>query len=120
LPQPEDESPFRSRAVTLASERLGIIAKMDVIEGADGTVMPVDLKRGKRPHVDKGAHEPERVQVCAQALILEDAGYQVIDGALWFAESRERVRVVLDPDLRERTLAAIAELRLAAACSATI
>ena len=48
---------------------------MDLIEGEDGTVTPVDTKKGKRPHVAEGAYEPERVQVCAQALILEDAGY---------------------------------------------
>jgi CRISPR-associated exonuclease Cas4/CRISPR-associated protein Cas1 len=115
LPEPEDERPFRTRSVNLSSERLGIVARLDVIEGGDGHVVPVDLKRGKRPHVDKGAYEPERVQVCAQALILEDAGYTVPEGALWFAASRERVRVVLDDDLRETTLRAISELRLAAA-----
>jgi CRISPR-associated exonuclease Cas4/CRISPR-associated protein Cas1 len=115
LPEPEDERPFRTRSVSLSSERLGIVARLDVIEGGDGHVVPVDLKRGKRPHVDKGAYEPERVQVCAQALILEDAGYTVPEGALWFAASRERVRVVLDDDLREKTLRAISELRLAAA-----
>lgn len=107
--------PFRTRAVTLASDRLGIIGKLDVIEGTDGLVAPVDLKRGKRPHVEKGAHDPERVQICAQALLLEDNGYQVEEGALWFAESRERVRVVLDDELRARTLQAISDLRLAAA-----
>ena len=64
-----------ARSVTLSSERLGIIAKMDLVEGDDGTVTPVDTKKGKRPHVAEGAYEPERVQVCAQALILEDAGY---------------------------------------------
>lgn len=48
-------------------------------------------------------------------MILEDAGYRVEEGALWFAGSRERVRVVLDQDLRERTLAAITSLRNAAA-----
>ena len=115
LPDPEDERPFRTRSVTLSSERLGIVARLDVIEGGDGQVVPVDLKRGKRPHVEKGAHAPERVQICAQALILEDAGYTVPEGALWFAASRERVRVVLDDELRETTLRAISELRLAAA-----
>ena len=65
---------FVARSVTLASERLGIIARMDLVEGEDGTVTPVDTKKGKRPHVAEGAYEPERVQVCAQALILEDAG----------------------------------------------
>ena len=32
---------------------------------------------GKRPHVAAGAYEPERVQVCVQAMILEDNGYRV-------------------------------------------
>jgi CRISPR-associated exonuclease Cas4/CRISPR-associated protein Cas1 len=118
LPAADDaaERPdFAARAVTLASERLGIIAKMDLIEGEDGLVTPVDTKKGKRPHVAEGAYEPERVQVCAQALILEDAGYRVEEGAIWYAGSRERVRIALDEALRAQTRAAIADLRLAAA-----
>src|ERR1051326_4495301 len=75
--QAEDKPDFVARSVTLASEKLGIIAKMDLVEGEDGTVTPVDTKKGKRPHVPEGAYEPERVQICAQALILEDAGYTV-------------------------------------------
>jgi CRISPR-associated exonuclease Cas4/CRISPR-associated protein Cas1 len=106
---------LRTRAVTLSSERLGLIAKIDLVEAQDGTVTPVDYKKGKRPHVAEGAYEPERVQVCAQALVLEDNGYKVDEGALWFAESRERVRVVLDDELRAKTRRAIGELRLAAA-----
>ncbi|MBX9825155.1 MAG: CRISPR-associated endonuclease Cas1 [Xanthobacteraceae bacterium] len=118
MPAPADteERPdFAARSVMLASERLGIIAKMDLVEGEDGTVTPVDTKKGKRPHVAEGAYDPERVQVCAQALILEDAGYKVAEGAIWYAGSRERVRIALDDELRARTRAAIAELRLAAA-----
>jgi CRISPR-associated exonuclease Cas4/CRISPR-associated protein Cas1 len=118
LPAPdaiEDKPDFAVRSVTLASDGLGIIAKMDLVEGEDGTVSPVDTKKGKRPHVAEGAYEPERVQVCAQALILEDAGYKVADGAIWYAGSRERVRIALDEDLRARTRAAISDLRLAAA-----
>ena len=112
--QAEDTRPFQTRSVTMSSERLGIIAKMDVIEGQGRRVVPVDFKRGKRPHTEHGAYEPERVQVCAQALILEDAGYEVAEGALWFSGSRERVRVELDADLRTRTLDAIFGLRNAA------
>lgn len=114
---PDAASPFMTRAVTLSSERLGAIARMDVIEGEEGQVTPIDHKRGKRPHVDKGAYEPERVQVALQAMILEDAGYRVEEGALWYVESRERVRVVLDAELRDRTERAVSELRLAAAAS---
>jgi CRISPR-associated endonuclease Cas1/CRISPR-associated protein Cas4 len=118
LPAPEetDAKPdFVARAVTLASETLGIIAKMDLIEGEDGSVTPVDTKKGKRPHVAEGAYDPERVQVCAQALILEDAGYRVADGAIWYVGSRERVRIALDEPLRAKTREAISNLRLAAA-----
>jgi CRISPR-associated endonuclease Cas1/CRISPR-associated protein Cas4 len=111
----EDRPDFVARSVTLASETLGIIAKIDLVEGEDGTVTPVDTKKGKRPHVAEGAYEPERVQVCAQALILEDAGYKVAEGAIWYAGSRERVCIALDQELRAKTRAAIAELRLAAA-----
>ena len=118
LPAPteiDDKPDFVARSVTLASDALGIIAKMDLIEGEDGTVTPIDTKKGKRPHVAEGAYEPERVQVCAQALILEDAGYRVTDGAIWYAGSRERVRIALDERLRALTRMAISSLRLAAA-----
>jgi CRISPR-associated exonuclease Cas4/CRISPR-associated protein Cas1 len=119
LPAPDDAAEtrpdFAVRSVTLASERLGIIARMDLIEGEDGRVTPVDTKKGKRPHVAEGAYEPERVQVCAQALILEEAGYTVEEGAIWYAGSRERVRIALDAELRAKTRQAISDLRLAAA-----
>jgi CRISPR-associated endonuclease Cas1/CRISPR-associated protein Cas4 len=118
LPAPaetEDKPDFVARSVTLASEALGIIAKIDLVEGEDGTVTPVDTKKGKRPHVPEGAYEPERVQVCAQALILEDAGYKVAEAAIWYAGSRERVRIALDAELRARTREAISGLRLTAA-----
>jgi CRISPR-associated exonuclease Cas4/CRISPR-associated protein Cas1 len=111
----DDKPDFVARSVTLASETLGIIAKMDLVEGEDGTVTPVDTKKGKRPHVAEGAYEPERVQVCAQALILEELGYKVAEGAIWYAGSRERVRIALDAELRAQTRAAISELRLVAA-----
>jgi len=55
------------------------------------------------------------VQICAQALVLEENGFDVPEGALWFAQSRERVPVTLDDDLRGTTLRAVADLRLAAA-----
>lgn len=111
-----DDSPAaRARWVTLSSERLGIVAKIDMVDAADGAVTPIDIKKGKRPHTAKGAFEPERVQVCAQALVLEDNGYRVEEAALWFAGSRERVPVALTEELRETTLRAVSELRLAAA-----
>lgn len=117
LPPPsefDDDTP-KSRSVLLSSERLGLIARIDVVESEDGLAIPVDFKKGKRPHTAPGAYDPERVQVCAQGLILEDNGYRVEEGALWFAGSRERVRVPLNAELRDLTIRSASELRLAAA-----
>ncbi len=59
LPAPEaleaDEAKVVSRSLTLSSETLGVIAKIDVAEAEDGVVTPIDYKRGKRPHVAEGA-----------------------------------------------------------------
>ena len=110
-----DDLAARARSVLLSSDRLGLIARIDVVEARDGAVIPVDIKKGRRPHVAKGAHDPERVQVCLQAMILEDNGYTVREGALWYAGSRERVRIELDDELRAFSLRAASELRLAAA-----
>lgn len=110
-----DDLTTRVQSVTLSSERLGVIAKMDVVEVDDGIVVPIEFKKGKRPHVAAGAYGPARVQVCAQGMILEDNGYRVTHGALWYTGSREKVRVIFDSDLRSKTLDAISRLRLAAA-----
>jgi CRISPR-associated protein Cas1 len=101
-----------SRSLTLSSSTLGVIAKIDVAEAEDGLVTPVDYKRGRRPHVALGVYEPERVQVCLQGLLLEEHGYRVEEGAIYYAESRERVRVVLDEALRASARTAVSDLRL--------
>ena len=111
----DDDTKVVSRSLTLSSEKLGVIAKIDIAEAEGGVVTPVDYKRGKRPHVAQGAYEPERIQVCLQALLLEEHGYQVEEGAIWYAESRERVRIVLDEELRMSAKEAVSRLRLTAA-----
>jgi CRISPR-associated protein Cas1 len=110
-----DEDRLHARSVTLSSDRLGLIAKLDLIEVEDGAVIPVDYKRGKRPHVAAGVYDPELVQLCVQGLILEDNGYRCGEGALYFRESRERVRGTFDAALRSQALAAVNGLRLVAA-----
>ena len=103
------------RSLELSSPALGLTAKLDLAEFDGARAVPVDYKRGKRPHVARGAYEPERVQLCAQALLLETHGYTCSEGVLYFAASRERVPVVFDDALREATRQAAAELRLLAA-----
>lgn len=118
LPEPAEvtaEEKIHARSITLSSNRLGLIAKMDLIESEGDVLIPVDYKRGKRPHVAQGAYEPERVQLCVQGLILNEHGYQCEEGVLYFEASRERVRVKFDEGLRSTTLSAINGLRLIAA-----
>ena len=112
----EDGTRIHARSVTLSSNRLGLVAKTDLVEGdGNGSVTPVDYKRGKRPHVATGAYEPERVQLCAQGLLLEEHGYRCESGILYFAASKERVTVGFDEPLRNQTVSAINGLRLLAA-----
>jgi len=115
MPAPEDKAPFEVRSVPLSSSRLGLSAKIDVVEGEGGAVCPVDYKRGKPPPNDLGAHEPERVQLCAYGLLLNEHGHASESGFIYFAESKTRVEVEFDEALRARTLELLAEARAAAA-----
>lgn len=108
LPSPtadlgEPKERIHARSVTLSSSRLGVIARMDLVEGDGDHVTPIDYKRGKRPHVARGAYDPERVQLCLQGMLLEEHGYTCEKGILYFADSRERVEVTFDEELRELT-----------------
>ena len=86
--------------------------KLTLSKQSNGLVTPIDYKRGKRPHVTQSAYEPERVQVCLQALLLEEHGYQVKEGAIWYVESRKRIRAVIDDALREAARTAVYKLRI--------
>ena len=109
-----EEERIHVRSLELSSDTLGLIAKLDLAEFEGRRAVPVDYKRGKRPHVPHGAYEPERVQLCVQALLLEEHGYEVPEGVLYFVASRERVRVLFDDELRATARQSMAGLRLVA------
>lgn len=111
----EPDEKIHARSIELSSNRLGLIARMDLIEGTGSEVTPVDYKRGKRPHVARGAYDPERVQLCVQGLILAEHGYTCTEGVLYYAASRERVRVPFDDELLALTKQTIDGLRFTAA-----
>lgn len=102
---------LHSRSVLVGSDALGATARIDLIETDEGRVIPVDYKRGKLPDVREGAWEPERVQLCLQGLLLRENGYECEEGALYFAEAQERVRVLFDEELVRRTLTLLEEAR---------
>jgi len=116
-PLPGDGEVVAARSVMLSSEALGLVARVDVIEGVgDGAVRPIDTKRGSPPDNPERSWEPERVQVCVQGLLLREAGYRCDEGVLFFAETRERVVVPFDDALVVRTYELLAQLREVAAC----
>ncbi len=115
LPLPEEiekEDTFVARGVLLESSNLGLVARIDIVEGREGSVRPVDYKKGKPG--PNGPWEPELVQICAQGLILRDNGYSTDEGVLYYAGTRSRIVVPFTGDLIERTLSAVRELRTVA------
>lgn len=90
--------------VPMRSLRLGLIGKADVVEFhkmADGAwaPFPVEYKRGK-PKMD----DCDKVQLCAQAICLEEMlNVEIPKGALFYGRTRRREEVVFDDRLRLET-----------------
>ena len=90
--------------VSLRSLRLGLIGKADVVEfhrQPDGSWLPfpVEYKRGK-PKADNC----DKVQLCAQAICLEEMlSVAISEGALFYGQTRHRLDVVFDETLRRET-----------------
>lgn len=117
IDDPDTDDPVRAaRSVTLGSERLGLIARADIIEGAEGSVVPVEVKRGAPP-AHGPAWTPELVQLCVIGLLLRDNGYTCHHGEIFFAETRHRVTVDFDDELVAKTLELLTELRATAAAT---
>lgn len=90
--------------VALRSLRLGLIGKADVVEfhrQPDGSWLPfpVEYKRG-RPKAD----DCDKVQLCAQAICLEEMlAVSISEGALFYGQTRHRLDVAFDEALRQKT-----------------
>jgi len=96
------------RHLNVSSETLGITGICDIVEKSrDGRYTPVEYKRGKPK-----AHRADEVQVCAQALCLEEMFQTQIPVALiFYGTTRRRTEVPLDDSLRALTLSTIAAVR---------
>jgi CRISPR-associated exonuclease Cas4 len=104
----------------LRSLRLGLVGKADVVEfhrvvGKDAAnqqrndiwqPFPVEYKRG-RPKKD----DSDRVQLCAQAICLEEMfSLEVPRGAMFYGKTRRRLDIAFDPELRQKTESTAASL----------
>lgn len=102
-----------ARGLAIRSLRLGLTGRADVVEfhapgddaGPPG-IVPVEYKRG-RPK----AHRADEVQLCAQALCLEEMlGTSISSGALFYGMPRRRTEVSFDTALRMLTETTAARL----------
>ncbi len=91
-------------AMPLVSRRLGVSGIADLVEMHKDDQdrwrpFPVEYKRGKPK-----SHRADEVQLCAQGMALEEM-FQVTltEGALFYGETRRRVAVPLDAELRRLT-----------------
>ena len=91
-------------SIPMRSLKLGLIGKADVVEfhrmddGSWGP-FPVEYKRG-RPKID----DCDKVQLCAQAICLEEMlNVDIKKGALFYGRPRRREEVVFDEKLRSET-----------------
>lgn len=117
-PDSTDTEPenIHSRSVQLGSKRLGVSAKLDLVEsGADGGLCPVDYKAGK-PREGEDAREiwpADRMQLGLQMLLLRENGYACTRGFIYYRATKQRVALEYSPELEgwiEAQVAAAREL----------
>ena len=98
-----------ARGIALRSFALGVSGRADVVEfvGKPPRAVPVEYKRGKpKPH------RADEVQLCAQAICLEEMlGDAVPEGALFYGQTRRRQSVMFDAALRSLTAETAAAAR---------
>jgi CRISPR-associated protein Cas1 len=96
---------IHARSITLTSERLRVIAKMDLVEGKDGVLTPVDYKHGRPREGTDGLElwPSDRAQLAVQAIILRENGYGCDEATAYYRKTGQRVRLVLDEALITET-----------------
>ena len=99
----EESEKIHARSISLSGDQTGIVAKLDIIEGNGGELCPVDYKKGEVPTNEHRSYEPERVQICGQAIILRENGYRCNEGAIYYARSKTRIPVPITDELVSRT-----------------
>ncbi|MEJ7894598.1 MAG: CRISPR-associated endonuclease Cas1 [Solirubrobacteraceae bacterium] len=112
-PPSPDEAELRpaSTSVTVASEALGVVAKLDLLESSDDGVTPIEYKRGSPRSSEEPLWPPERAQLALQVLLLRDAGYTVAAAMVWFAETRTRHLVQLSEEHLQEARVAVDGVR---------
>jgi CRISP-associated protein Cas1 len=109
---------IHSRSVELASDRLGVICKMDLVEVradlfSNVQVCPVEYKAGAPRENDDGIElwDTDKIQLTLQCLILRDNGYDCKEGILYYRSTKQRVRLEITPEIENWAIEVIAKAR---------
>jgi len=101
--------------LTLESERLGVRGKMDAVRRRDGTLHPIEHKRGRAMRAMDNAlvsWPSDRLQLTAYALLLEEhTGQPVPEGRIRYHADNYTVRIRINEEDRERLSRAVARAR---------
>lgn len=101
-----EEDGIELRRLYVFSDELQVSGFTDVVQvmPGDGGVVPVEYKKAKM-----GRWLNDHVQLCAQALCLEERlGITISHGMLFYFGSRRRIQVPLTGELRDATRATVA------------
>ena len=114
LPPPELADLIRRvSSVRLESVELGLVAVIDRIEGEQGDVVPIDVKKG-RPRPDGTTWPADRAQMLVQAVLLREHGYHVSRAIIYYAQTHQRVDVDVGEGARQEVLELVAAARAVA------
>ncbi|WP_228058999.1 CRISPR-associated protein Cas4 [Nostoc sp. LEGE 06077] len=96
------------RAIWLKSDKYKLIGKADLIELENGECYPIEYKRGR-----KGEWDNDELQVCAQALCLEEmTGKTINTGYIYYVHSHQRQLVEINDELRQSAIATIEAVQM--------
>jgi len=121
----DSEKPKSVRKVALTSKTLGLTATLDITEISGKVAVPVEYRKGRPrrtalappPEDPADAVEPpltrpepwptDRVQVGLQAILLEEAGYEVPRAVLYYAAEKLRIEIPVDDSLKSEALSVL-------------
>lgn len=127
-----EDRPRKVRSLALTSARLQLTATLDLAAMNGRVAVPIEYRKGRPRRVSLvpppadpddaeqpllSAVEPwptDRVQVGLQAVLLEEAGYEVREAVLYYAAERRRVALPVDETLKVEALAVLEAAKVAA------
>ena len=102
---------IHAKSVLVSDEKLGIIAKIDVMDISENVAIPIEYKRGRTPENSTNAWEDHMIQLCAQGLLLRKSNYACTEGVIYYVTSKQRITIKFDDILVAKTLQTIFDIK---------